>query len=100
MYLEHNQVTKLPDTIGNLSKLKILALQNNPIQELPKCIECLTSLDAISIDSTLVKQLSQLHLPNLRLLYIAGEIDDVPKFDFSPKLKIYTKDNIDGLGIK
>ncbi|NCA28483.1 MAG: leucine-rich repeat domain-containing protein [Proteobacteria bacterium] len=47
LYLSENQLTSLPETIGNLNSLQILNLSDNQITSLPETIGNLTSLQRL-----------------------------------------------------
>ena len=49
LYLDDNQLTKLPKSIGNLSKLKVLSLDNNQLTKLPKSIGNLSELQELHL---------------------------------------------------
>jgi Leucine-rich repeat (LRR) protein len=51
LFLNKNQLTRLPDTLGNLTRLHQLFLQSNSLSYLPSTIEQLTQLQYIDLNS-------------------------------------------------
>jgi Leucine-rich repeat (LRR) protein len=51
LYLNNNKLTSLSKSIGRLSNLKILYLDNNNLTELPKSIGSLYNLQTLSLDN-------------------------------------------------
>ena len=49
LHVDDNQLTTLPDTIGNLTKLQYLVLENNPLTTLPDTIGNLTNLRELNV---------------------------------------------------
>jgi len=52
LYLEFNQLTTLPESIGNLTSLTTLYLEFNQLTTLPESIGNLTSLTYLDLDYT------------------------------------------------
>jgi len=74
LYLSDNQLTELPDSIGNLTKLERLSLVMNQLTELPEWIGNLTNLIKLELN---INQLTELpdsigNLTNLERLYLDG----------------------------
>jgi hypothetical protein len=51
LYLDSNQLSSLPDSIGGLDALEILSLNNNPFTQLPGSISGLSSLVRLIINN-------------------------------------------------
>jgi len=64
LHLDGNQLTSLPDAIGNLANLKLLYLQNNQLTSLPDAIGNLTNL-------------KWLHLQNNQLTSLPDAIEEM-----------------------
>ena len=63
--LSYNQIEELPESIGELTKLKWLYLHNNKLTTLPDSIWKLTKLKRISLDTNKIKILPD----NIRKFY-------------------------------
>ena len=50
LYLDHNQLTEIPNIIGQLKDLKVLILEGNDFQELPLSFKNLKNLSEFTID--------------------------------------------------
>jgi Leucine-rich repeat (LRR) protein len=50
LWLDHNQLTSLPDSIGNLKALKDLSLHENALTVLPHTIGLLEQLEQLRVD--------------------------------------------------
>ncbi|RDC61933.1 leucine-rich repeat domain-containing protein [Adhaeribacter pallidiroseus] len=93
-----NSLTKLPERIGKLTKLKTLILNTNKLTTLPNSITKLKQLEvldlSINTELDIVKELDKLkRLPNLKVLKIVDvklSRDDfeVVKKSLSPEIKI------------
>ncbi len=70
LYLDNNNLDILPDTIGNLTSLKILNLGNNSLGTLPDAIVNLRSLQKLYLDNNFITTLPESieKLSSLRLL--------------------------------
>jgi Leucine-rich repeat (LRR) protein len=70
--LRGNQLTELPQSIGNLTNLKILNFSNNKLTELPEWIGNLTKLERIGFSRNQLKELPQSigNLNNLELIIL------------------------------
>ncbi len=70
LYLDNNNLDILPDTIGNLTSLKILNLGNNSLGTLPDSIVNLKSLQKLYLDNNFITILPESieKLSSLRLL--------------------------------
>ena len=67
LLLHNNQLTELPDSIGDLSNLEILYLDNNQLTTLPNCIGNLTNLQYLQLDHN-VKNVP-VHIPYVQVRY-------------------------------
>ena len=59
MRLDRNQITEIPDSIGNLSKLKKLFLYINQISELPESIGQLSNLKELLLHTNQINELPE-----------------------------------------
>lgn len=50
-----NRITSLPDSLGKLSKLQELDVENNPIEQLPCSLGCLRHLKVLRISTAFLK---------------------------------------------
>jgi Leucine-rich repeat (LRR) protein len=66
--LRNNQLTFLPDCIGELKSLKWLRLENNQLTSLPDCIGELNNLEVLYIENNPNLVLFEHQLPWLRKL--------------------------------
>ena len=56
--LDHNKLTSLPDSIGNLGEyLEYIGLKDNRLTSLPESMNDLVNLEYISIDGNQIKDL-------------------------------------------
>ncbi len=74
LILTNNQLTSLPSTIGNLSKLQKLMLAGNQLSELPRSLANCKSLELIRLSANRLQTLPSwlLALPRLSWLAYAG----------------------------
>jgi Leucine-rich repeat (LRR) protein len=75
--LEHNRLTKLPEALGKLVKLKKLELHNNPLAELPSSIgelQCLELLDISKCNLTCTAERDTGGLAPLGRCKLLGEL--------------------------
>ena len=57
LILDENRLTVLPDSIGSITKLKILSLGENRIIELPASIKNLINLEALYLGNNPIRKL-------------------------------------------
>ncbi|MBY8982317.1 MAG: leucine-rich repeat domain-containing protein [Candidatus Lokiarchaeota archaeon] len=61
LYLENNELKFIPESIGNLTSLKWLYLNNNQLVDLPEVLVNLTSLQTLGLkDNPLLKNLNSI----------------------------------------
>ena len=72
--LNHNQLTTLPESIGNLSNLVGLAAENNQLTSLPESLWKLSNLTELHCNNNLIKNLPESigKLENLQRLQISS----------------------------
>jgi len=80
LYLQDNNLTQLPESIGNLSKLQMLILTSNPLEYLPDNIGKLSNLLYLSVANTnltslpeTLSKLSKLEVLDLSNTHITSE---------------------------
>lgn len=87
LYLQDNNIRKLPNEIVHLSKLNILNIARNNLKQLPEAMEKLKQLTALDISENkslhklpkslgYAQQLAQLNIDGLSLLYPPQDILD------------------------
>lgn len=74
LYLGTNQITRLPDSIGQLGSLKTLSLRCNKFTTLPDSIGQLTGLETLDLDQNRLTRLPDSigQLAGLQTLYLRG----------------------------
>jgi len=82
LYLNENHLKTLPDTIGTLSSLKELYLNNNNLTSLPESLENLSKLERLSLEGNNLKNLpdsiGKLH--NLKVLLLKeNQLEGLPE---------------------
>ena len=83
LYLRNNQLSELPDSIGNLQNLSTLNLSDNQLSELPDAIRNLQNLSTLELGSNQLSELpnSISHLPKLSRLYLGyNQLSEIPDF--------------------
>ena len=72
LYLRNNNLSNLPESIGNLTNLEYLDLRNNNLSNLPESIGNLTNLNTLDLDNNNLSDLSESigNLTNLEKLYL------------------------------
>jgi len=72
LYSSGNELTKIPDSIGNLTNLKILWLNRNELTKLPDSIGNLTNLEILWLDQNELTKLPDSigNLTNLEILWL------------------------------
>ena len=81
--LNHNQLTELPDSIGNLTSLKTLWLHNNQLTELPEWIGNLTTLEKLWLNYNQLTALPDSigNLTNLKILDLPNnQLTELPEW--------------------
>ena len=79
MNLSKQSLTSLPESIGELSELKILSLVDNELTSLPKFLFKLTKLEQLSLNNNPIQygstdvQALKVNLQNLTHLWIGGK---------------------------
>ena len=73
--LQNNQLSKLPNSIGNFSNLHTLILTNNPITELPDAFRYLTSITSLCIQNNVLTSDQGLALRNVGYLTALQYLD-------------------------
>ncbi|MDI7211915.1 leucine-rich repeat domain-containing protein, partial [Leptospira santarosai] len=73
--LGENQITSIPDSIGNLGTLEVLDLESTLIDSLPKTIEELTSLETLYLKKTKLKDVPDFlaSMKSLKNIYFESE---------------------------
>jgi hypothetical protein len=82
LYLDENQITRLPESIGNLKSLKRLYLRVNKLTKLPESIGNLSSLEHLDLNDNQLTTLPEsiVNLKSLQELYLGyNEITTLPK---------------------
>jgi len=94
LYLQDNNLTQLPESIGNLSKLQMLILNSNPLTRLPDNIGKLSNLRYLSVANTnltslpeTLSKLSKLEVLDLSNTHITSEKHLPEKFTNLHNLK-------------
>ncbi|XP_010349637.1 E3 ubiquitin-protein ligase LRSAM1 isoform X2 [Saimiri boliviensis] len=80
--LHDNQLTALPDDLGQLTALQVLNVERNQLMQLPRSIGNLTQLQTLNVKDNKLKELPDTlgELRSLRTLNISGnEIQRLPK---------------------
>jgi len=74
LILSHNQIEKLPDSIGQLDCLRKLALAGNRLTQLPESMAACSRLELVRLSANSLKSLPDwlLQLPKLAWLSFAG----------------------------
>ena len=83
LYLRNNQLSELPDSIGNLQNLSTLNLSDNQLSELPDAIRNLQNLSTLELGSNQLSELpnSISYLQNLSRLYLGyNQLSEIPDF--------------------
>ena len=57
LYLSHNQIREIPDTVSNLSTLTLLYLSHNQIRKVSEIIFNLSSLTTLDLSSNHITQI-------------------------------------------
>jgi Leucine-rich repeat (LRR) protein len=57
LYLDNNQITAIPDAIGNLTNLQKLSLRDNKITTIPDAIGRLTNLQFLYLDNNQITEI-------------------------------------------
>lgn len=73
LYLDNNQISKIPDSISEMRNLKILSLNNNQVKEIPKGFY-LVFFNELHLNNNPLKELPEWlgRKPNLKVLSIGG----------------------------
>lgn len=72
LYLQYNQISELPESIGKLSKLEWLHLQHNQISVLPEFIGKMSNLQILWLHNNQIRELPESigNLRNLQALHL------------------------------
>ncbi len=57
LYLSDNHLTNLPDWIGTMTQLKVLACAHNELEVFPECIFALKALESLDLRSNMIQRL-------------------------------------------
>ena len=82
LYLTGNQLTELPGVIGQLSQLQVLDLNSNKLTELPGVIGQLTQLQVLYLDNNQLTELPEVigQLTQLQVLHLTGnQLTELPE---------------------
>ena len=71
LYLDNNNLTTIPDSIGNLKNLKGLYLHNNNLTTIPDSIGNLKNLEVLDLDNNGVIMCNA-DLQHIKNLYVAN----------------------------
>jgi Leucine-rich repeat (LRR) protein len=104
LYLDHNQLSELPEAIGNLPSLLLLDVSNNRLREMPEASCRLTELETLDASNNALsalptgisrlKKLAVLKVSSNQLPALPEELADLSKLKFlyvasSSKLRKY-----------
>ena len=83
LYLDNNELTRLPDSIGRMKKLKHLSVRYNRIERLPESFRQLDELEVLAVDNNPLQHYPSEYFPDygrsLREFYLDQ--------DYMPSLK-------------
>jgi Leucine-rich repeat (LRR) protein len=90
LYAQENQISEVPDTIGNLSKLEELDLSHNEIKVLPASFRNLTSLIELTLNRNIISNISWIEsMPNLEFFNVnRNHLSDLSAVSFSTNTKL------------
>ena len=90
--LGHNELTQIPQSLGQLSDLTELLLNHNQLRKVPQSFGQLLNLTTLRLDNNQLRhlpkelgqlsELTQLHLDNNQLRLLPGNIGELPKLLF------------------
>jgi internalin A len=80
LWLNSNQISVIPDCVGNLSQLTQLWLDRNQISVIPDCVGNLSQLARLDLQNNQIRELPEVlnGLPNLKELDLRGNPLSIP----------------------